>query len=123
MTDAGNESGAGKNYLFQHSAGSAPVERRARPWPSRQPVERRSWAGTAHKPNVRVGSSNDLRRRLALCLEYGDKPTLNLEHRQCAYARVEGGGDQPGYLVRHQVLHITWVFRSLAVGHFVRKTL
>jgi len=26
------------------------------PWPSRQPVERRLWAGTANRPYVRLGS-------------------------------------------------------------------
>ncbi len=75
------------------------------------------------KINDGFGSNCDLQHRLALCLESGDKPTFNLERRQCACARVEGGGDQPGYLVRHQVLHITWNFRSLAVGHFVWKPL
>ena len=69
------------------------------PWPSRQPVERRLWAGTANRPKVRVGSNYDLRHRLVSRLECDGEPTFGPEGRL-------SGGEQTYF---RQVLNFAFV--------------
>ena len=61
-----------------------PVARMVWPWPSRQPVERRLWAGTANRSNFGFGSNCDLQRPLKYRRFSTRNETFSAERRQSA---------------------------------------